>query len=111
MIELLCTLFFLLFVYYYLQNYLLRIRRQKARLIQFTTSDAIHFVSTKDGWKIAVLHYKATVPSNMRKQYPVLLCHGLSSNSLAYDLGGDHISFAKYLQAKGYDVWAMELRG
>jgi len=40
----------------------------------------------------------------------VVLCHGISSNHRFWDLDEAH-SFARWLQARGYDVWNMDLRG
>jgi pimeloyl-ACP methyl ester carboxylesterase len=41
---------------------------------------------------------------------PVILCHGLTYNAAFWDLD-PAVSFAEYLAAKGYDVWALDLRG
>jgi hypothetical protein len=98
-------------LYYWLRSYLLNLQRQRNRLLQCSTNDDLHYVSTRDGWRIAVVHYKARTDASTKHKYPVLLCHGLSSNRLAYDMGADQVSFARYLANEGFDVFAIELRG
>lgn len=71
-------------------------------------SQAVHFVKTKDNWDIALSAY--TPKDKISKPYPVLLCHGLGSNRLAYNLDEEH-SLALFLVAQGYDVYAVDLRG
>eukprot|EP00291_Cryptomonas_curvata_P011844 CAMPEP_0172189260 /NCGR_PEP_ID=MMETSP1050-20130122/22418_1 /TAXON_ID=233186 /ORGANISM="Cryptomonas curvata, Strain CCAP979/52" /LENGTH=153 /DNA_ID=CAMNT_0012863921 /DNA_START=321 /DNA_END=779 /DNA_ORIENTATION=+ len=42
---------------------------------------------------------------------PVILCHGAFANRVTYDLGAGRPSLAVFLAERGYDVWALELRG
>jgi pimeloyl-ACP methyl ester carboxylesterase len=69
--------------------------------------DEIHFATTVDGWRIAVLRYRPTQASG---KLPVLLVHGLAANRYNLDLTDD-LSLARHLSARGFDVWIVELRG
>lgn len=66
-------------------------------------------VNTPDGWTLVVHRYRpagqplAGVP-------PVILCHGLSYSALFWDLDPS-CSLARWLSGRGYDVWAVSLRG
>lgn len=63
---------------------------------------------TADGWTIQLRHYRAVQPDGTR--LPVVLCHGLSYNDRFWDLRDD-VSLARFLAARGYDVWVPALRG
>ncbi len=66
-------------------------------------------VRTADGWTLVAHRYPPTgVP--MPGAMPVILCHGLTYNALFWDLDPS-CSFAEYLSAQGFDVWAVSLRG
>jgi pimeloyl-ACP methyl ester carboxylesterase len=65
--------------------------------------DEIHYATTADGWRLAVLRYRT------EGRPPVLLVHGLAANAANFDL--QDRSLARALQAAGYDVWVLELRG
>jgi pimeloyl-ACP methyl ester carboxylesterase len=69
--------------------------------------DEIHFARTDDGWRIALLRYRAETPNGGD---PVLVCHGIASNSTGMDLT-DEVSLAHALAAGGHDTWLLELRG
>jgi pimeloyl-ACP methyl ester carboxylesterase len=69
--------------------------------------DEIHFGTTSDGWRIAVLRYRPEQPS---ASPPVLLVHGIAANRYNLDFTDDR-SLAKHLCARGRDVWIVELRG
>jgi pimeloyl-ACP methyl ester carboxylesterase len=60
-------------------------------------------VATKDGATIALHHHAASGP-------PVVLLHGISSNHTFWDLDPEH-SLAAWFQARGHDVWLLDLRG
>lgn len=60
-------------------------------------------VPTADGAVVHLHRHPAHGP-------PVLLVHGLSSNHWSLDLGPDR-SLAAHLQARGFDAWALDLRG
>ncbi len=81
---------------------LARLRRWKAQ----ESSEAVHFATTLDGWKIAVTQYS----SGGAKNHPVLLCHGLGANRWSFDTEPD-VSLTQHLVKQGYDVFAADLRG
>ena len=66
--------------------------------------DEIHFARTTDGWRIALIRYRALEPKLGRD--PVLLCHGVGENSTGLDLTDD-VSLARALAAAGYDTWLL----
>jgi pimeloyl-ACP methyl ester carboxylesterase len=80
-----------------------------ARRLQLSTpADAIHFVRTTDNVRIALHRYE---PLSVREgELPIILCHGLGANRFNFDLD-EHLSFARYLRGRGYDVFVLELRG
>jgi alpha-beta hydrolase superfamily lysophospholipase len=73
-----------------------------------TREAAVHFMTTADGWRLALSHYPPHGES--RPCFPVLLCHGLGANRFSFDLGREP-SLATYLARAGFDVWSLELRG
>lgn len=73
-----------------------------------TTPDEIHFVTTSDGWRIAMHRYLPMGKERWRE--PVFLCHGLGANRFDLDLD-DRFSLARYLRSLGFDCWVIELRG
>lgn len=62
---------------------------------------------TRDGWNIALYRYPSGKSSH---RTPVLLCHGMGANHHNMD-GPGRLSMARYLARRGYDTWAMEVRG
>lgn len=68
---------------------------------------ARHTVATRDGWRVT-LHHRPPPPDGSGA--PVILCHGMGSNRHNMD-GPGRCSLARFLQARGYDVWVLELRG
>jgi len=71
-------------------------------LAGFTLASPTTLLSTNDGSQVA-LQRRPGAGS------PVLLVHGLSSNHHSFDLHGRGL--AADLQADGYDVWMLDLRG
>jgi pimeloyl-ACP methyl ester carboxylesterase len=67
----------------------------------------LHYATTRDGWRLA-LHHRA--PARGGHGTPLLLCHGMGSNRFNVD-GPGRVSLARHLQAAGWDVWVLELRG
>ena len=65
-------------------------------------------VKTADGWDLAVTHYAPTKPAPGRR--PVLLLHGIVTNSRNLDLDARH-SLARWLASRGIDAWALSVRG
>lgn len=64
------------------------------------------FSRTGDGWELALSRYS----HQPNRNWPVLLCHGLGSNRLSFDIDAEH-SLARHLVQQGYDVYALDLRG
>src|SRR5690606_26287692 len=67
----------------------------------------LHYARTRDGWQLA-LHHRP--PARGGHGTPLLLCHGMGSNRFNMD-GPGRASLARHLQAAGFDVWVLELRG
>jgi alpha-beta hydrolase superfamily lysophospholipase len=65
-------------------------------------------VVTDDGWRLAVHRYAPLSPGSRR--HPVVLCHGLASSHLAFDVHPD-VSLARHLARRGYLTLAVDLRG
>lgn len=83
-------------------------RRRTTRLGRQRPAPEVHWVRTRDGWRLRLLRYRASGADLHRS--PVYLCHGLGSNR--YDLDGPgEVSVARYLSRAGFDTWVVELRG
>ncbi|MFZ5722195.1 MAG: alpha/beta fold hydrolase [Pseudomonadota bacterium] len=88
-------------------------RRELARLRDTgveESSVAVSFVRTDDDWQLAISHYRNNRQWPATRRHPVLLCHGLGANRLAWDVDRGH-SLPQWLVNQGYDVYAVELRG
>lgn len=75
----------------------------------FERNAEIYTVQTADGWTLVAHRYRPRTPTPQNAE-PVILCHGLGYSALFWDLD-PHCSFAEYLAQRGYDVWAVSLRG
>jgi pimeloyl-ACP methyl ester carboxylesterase len=64
---------------------------------------------TDDGWRLA-LHVYEPPPGATSRRHPVLLCHGLAANHIAFDVHAD-VSLARHLARRGYLAIAVDLRG
>ena len=64
---------------------------------------------TRDRWTLALHRYRLPT-AKTPKRLPVVLCHGLASNRFSFD-APDGPSLARFLAERGYDVWALDLRG
>ena len=65
-----------------------------------------HTAVTDDGYELVLQRL------NGGDKGPVLMCHGLSGNSYEYLYSEDEKnSLARYLSNKGYDAWAVDVRG
>lgn len=72
-----------------------------------TGYDEVHRARTADGWELALHRYRGPVDAG---RPPVVLCHGVAANRHNMDLDEDR-SLARFLRARGRDVWLLELRG
>lgn len=88
-------------------------------LVLLSCAEAIHPVGlrrasvlevpTADGWTLA-LHHFPPAPDAPRRRHPVILCHGVMSTSYTWDLNA-RTSLATWLARRGFDVYALDLRG
>lgn len=69
----------------------------------------IYHPTTEDGFPLSLEHFPAATNTPARK-YPVILCHGFMASRNYFKMNGAH-SLAMQLQARGYDVWLLDLRG
>ncbi len=81
-----------------------------------TPSDATEWVETPDGWHLPLYRYRPAADPNANasqtraRAAPVILCHGLGANRFNLDFD-ETLSLARYLRARGRDVFVLELRG
>ncbi|TGK18477.1 alpha/beta hydrolase [Leptospira stimsonii] len=71
-------------------------------------ADEVHFAKTKDGWNLAL--HRHIPPQPNRQLAPVLVVHGIATNKYVVDLDKRH-SLPYYLKLRGYEVFAVSLRG
>ena len=69
--------------------------------------DELHWATTEDGWELPLGRYRARGEVKFRE--PVILCHGMGANRFNLDLN-ERYSVARYLAARGWDTWVVELR-
>ena len=72
-----------------------------------SSGDEILQAVTDDGVRLALHRYRHR---GSRRNHPVLCCHGLAANRLAFDVDPE-ISLARHLASRGFDVFVVELRG
>ncbi len=72
-----------------------------------TGEDERHVARTADGWDLALYRYRPRGPA---KPFPVVMSHGMAGSRLIYDLHPDY-SLARYLAARGFDTYLIDLRG
>jgi pimeloyl-ACP methyl ester carboxylesterase len=70
--------------------------------------DQLLFGQTPDGWRIAIGRRR---PRGTPRRPPVLLCHGLATNRHEMDFAAPGHSLALSLAGRGFDCFAMDLRG
>jgi predicted alpha/beta hydrolase len=70
--------------------------------------DELYRVPTDDGASISLGRYHAR--GRRRFAEPVILCHGLGANRFNLDFD-ERYSVARYLAARGFETWVLELRG
>ena len=72
-------------------------------------ADEVLWVTTADGWMLALHHF--IPPKGMPvRGTPVVLCHGITSTRANWDLT-DKLSFPADLARHGWDTYLLELRG
>lgn len=72
-------------------------------------ADDVVFAITPDARRLPLLRYRP--PGAATRRHPVILCPGLASNRYSFDLGVGTPSLAVYLAERGFEVFAVELRG
>jgi len=77
-----------------------------SRLVPERAPDEIYKVACEDGWVIELARYRGTAAHLP----PVICCHGIGANSISLDLV-EEISLPRFLRARGFDVWLLDLRG
>jgi len=82
--------------------------RALGRLSLTFAPDEMHWVKTSDGWELPLGRYLPKGPRAARE--PVILCHGMGANRFNLDLN-ERYSIARYLAARGFETWVVELRG
>ena len=81
--------------------------RATARLRLRFAPDETHWARTEDGWELPLGRY---LPRGTRvAREPVILCHGMGANRFNLDLN-ERYSVARYLAARGFETWVVELR-
>ena len=69
--------------------------------------DALHFVSTDDGWRLTLTRY---LPARaIEGAPPVVLCAGAGVGGVLFDVAES--SLARFLSEHGYDTWLFDPRG
>lgn len=85
-------------------------RRLEKYGVQESSKDVI-YVQTADNWELAICRYHPLDNTNgFKHKTPVLLCHGLQSNRLTFELDAEN-SLVRHLLGLGYPVYSMDLRG
>ena len=81
--------------------------RALARLRLEFRPDELHWARTEDGWELPLGRY---LPRGQRvATEPVILCHGMGANRFNLDFD-ERYSVARYLAARGFETWVVELR-
>ncbi|MFB6282504.1 MAG: alpha/beta fold hydrolase [Halobacteria archaeon] len=70
-------------------------------------SDEIHTFHTSDGVELSIYRY---IPAEKKHEHPVLVVHGLASNNRNLALN-EETGLVQYLRDKGFECWALDLRG
>jgi pimeloyl-ACP methyl ester carboxylesterase len=71
----------------------------------------VYKIAGDDGWAVELARYAAPPrPEGAPRLPPVIVCHGFGANSISLDLA-EAISLPRYLRARGFDTWLLDLRG
>jgi polyhydroxyalkanoate synthase len=81
--------------------------RSYRRFDWVTGEDERHVARTADGWNLSLYRFRAR---GTPKPFPVICSHGMAGSHFIYDLHPDY-SLARFLAARGFDVWLVDLRG
>jgi pimeloyl-ACP methyl ester carboxylesterase len=73
-----------------------------------TQPDAISFVTTTDGWRLALSRYRPREP--LAGALPVVVAPGLGCSGAIFDLEQD-LSLPRALASAGHEVWVLDFRG
>jgi predicted alpha/beta hydrolase len=72
-----------------------------------SSADEVHFVSTRDGWRLALHRHRAGPHGGGA---PIILCGGYACNRYFLDYDETY-SLARHLARRGFDAWVVEFRG
>lgn len=75
-----------------------------------TGVDETHYISTRDGWRLA-LHRIRPAADAPKRNLPILMLHGLGANHRGFCIGPEGPGLANHLAAQGWDVWILDPRG
>src|SRR5690348_4227676 len=75
-----------------------------------TGEDERHVARTDDGWDLGLYRYRARNGRGTAKPFPVVMSHGMAGSRLIFDLHPEY-SLARFLAARGFDVFLVDLRG
>ncbi len=79
-----------------------------SRLVAERAPDEVYKVACDDGWVVELARYRSD--GKAPHLPPVIVCHGIGANSISLDLA-EEISLPRYLRARGFDAWLLDLRG
>jgi pimeloyl-ACP methyl ester carboxylesterase len=77
-----------------------------SRLVTDAAPDEVYKVACEDGWVVELARYRGTRPDLP----PVVFAHGIGANATSLDLD-EEVSLPRFLRARGFDCWLLDLRG
>ena len=81
---------------------------RRTETVQLIEPDEVLVAQTDDGTTVALHHYRPR--GTPAASIPVLVCHGISSNTHTWALGPGR-DFGDYLARQGFDAFLVDLRG